>query len=121
MKYCNLDCIILHQILINFKKIVYDFWSINIEDCPTASSLSTAIYSKHYLESNTIPITNNKVYDFIKDSYTGGSTDMFIPYGKNIKCYDVNSLYPSVMRNNLFPVGKIMQFEGDINILPDIY
>ena len=46
---------------------------------------------------------------------------MFIPYGKNIKCYDVNSLYPYVMKNNLYPVGPINEFFGDITILNDIY
>ena len=30
---------------------------------------------------------------------------MYIPYGKNIRCYDVNSLYPSMMKNNEFPIG----------------
>ena len=42
---------------------------------------------------------------------------MYKPSGRNIKCYDVNSLYPSVMKNNKFPVGNITYFEGDITIL----
>ena len=47
---------------------------------------------------------------------------MYIPYGKDIRCYDVNSLYPSIMKNKAFPVGNIFKFEGDITILgSDIY
>lgn len=36
--------------------------------------------------------------------------------------YDVNSLYPSVMKNNLMPVGKPVPFLGNIrNIEPDAF
>nr|YP_010977162.1 hypothetical protein UYH45_mgp03 [Daedalea dickinsii]WNZ34367.1 hypothetical protein [Daedalea dickinsii] len=44
---------------------------------------------------------------------------MYKPNGlnKDIYCYDVNSLYPSVMHNNKFPVGNIIQFQGNINVI----
>ena len=41
---------------------------------------------------------------------------MYKPYGQNINCYDANSLYPSVMYNNKFPVGKTYEFIGDIDL-----
>lgn len=44
---------------------------------------------------------------------------MFKPHGKNIRCYDVNSLYPYNMKSNKFPVGIIRKFIGDITILND--
>ena len=65
----------------------------------------------------SIPITPGKVFSWIKDSYTGGSTDMFIPYGKNIRVYDGTALYPSQMKIIKFPVGPIYTFDGDITIL----
>jgi DNA polymerase type B, organellar and viral len=39
-----------------------------------------------------------------------------IPYipGKSINHYDVNSLYPYVMKTLKFPVGDIKYFVGDI-------
>ena len=123
-EYCILDCVVLHEILSQFKDLVYSKWEINIEKFPTISSLSFAIYRTHYLPKDLIPITNKEVFSFIKESYTGGSTDMYIPHGFNLKCYDVNSLYPFVMKDNLYPVGKIQEFHGDINILSqkeDIY
>ena len=46
---------------------------------------------------------------------------MYLPRGKNVYSYDVNSLYPFVMKENLFPVGSINEFEGDITILTDKY
>lgn len=39
---------------------------------------------------------------------------MYIPHGKNIHCYDVNSLYPYVMSKYEMPVGNITFFEGNI-------
>lgn len=50
-------------------------------------------------------------------SYTGGHTDVYIPYGENIKHYDVNSLYPHSMLMNKLPIGTIIQFQGDIKWL----
>jgi len=53
----------------------------------------------------------------IRLSYTGGSTDMFIPCNSNLELvygYDINSLYPAVMKDKNFPIGKPTYFEGDI-------
>jgi hypothetical protein len=47
--------------------------------------------------------------------YYGGAVDAYIPFGKNIKGYDVNGLYPNSMLKNKMPVGNPYYFEGDIN------
>jgi hypothetical protein len=57
---------------------------------------------------------SGKLFLEIKKSYTGGSTEMYIPEGENIFGYDVNSLYPTIMKNNPMPIGNITYFEGDI-------
>ena len=49
----------------------------------------------------------------------GGSTEMYKPFGKNIRCLDANSLFPSMMSSWDFGVGRIFEFKGDISILPD--
>ena len=40
----------------------------------------------------------------------GGSTEMYKPFGKNIRSLDINSLYPSMMSKWDFGVGTIYQF-----------
>jgi len=39
---------------------------------------------------------------------------MFIPKGNNIHVYDVNSLYPFVMKEFKYPVGRPTYFDGNI-------
>jgi DNA polymerase type B, organellar and viral len=55
-----------------------------------------------YIEKNIkkkykIPIIVGEMYSNMKKSYTRGAVDFYKPFGKNIKGYDVNSLYPSQM------------------------
>jgi len=48
-----------------------------------------------------IPITSLEIYDILKPGYTGGHVDVYRPYGENMYCYDVNSLYPSVIARSV--------------------
>jgi hypothetical protein len=66
------------------------------------------------MDENNIAQLSGKIEKDIRKGYTGGSVDVFIPQGKNIKCYDVNSLYPFVMYSCEMPIGKPTYFEGDI-------
>ena len=48
-----------------------------------------------------------------------GASDVYKPFGQNIFRYDVNSLYPFIMRDFKMPIGNVAYFEGDIlKILP---
>ena len=110
LKYVDIDCIALHQILIKFGNIIYDRWGIDIKHTPTLPALCFKIYKARYMKEENIPIITGIPYRDIKQSYTGGSTDMYIPYGENIWCYDINSLYPTAMKNYKFPVGNYISF-----------
>lgn len=119
-KYCETDCISLYQIIIKFRILVFEKWHLFIENYPTTPSLAFAIFRRHYLEDGLLPIYKGKVFDFLRASFTGGSTEMYKPYGRNINCYDANSLYPSTMAINKFPVGQTYEFSGDINLLYEL-
>ena len=62
----------------------------------------------------TIYQISGKIDKDIRLGYTGGAVDMYLPLGENIHVYDVNSLYPNVMKNNPYPVGNPIYFNGDI-------
>lgn len=121
--YCEADCISLLQVLIKFRTLILHHFNMDILKFPTIPSLSFATFRTNHLIENLIPITSGKIFDFIKQSFTGGRTDMYQPNGlnKNIYVYDVNSLYPFVMSVFKYPVAPINQFEGDITILEDNY
>lgn len=122
-KYCEVDCISLYQILIKFRTLIIQKFNIDNLKYPTIPSLAFAIFRMHYLKENQIPLTTGKVFDFIKQSFTGGRTDMYRPNGlnKDIYVYDVNSLYPFVMSEFKYPIAQIIQFEGDPTILDNKY
>ena len=69
------------------------------------------------MENNLIPQLTGQIAKDIRESYTGGAVDMYIPSneeGEQIHCYDVNSLYPFTMKDKVMPIGKPTFFKGDI-------
>lgn len=115
IKYCNQDVITLHQIINKFSIEIFDLFRLDIVKYPTLSSLAFAIFRSNFLKKHKIPlITRKEIYNDFKVGYTGGSVDVYKPHGKNIYYYDVNSLYPYVMKNCAMPVGLPTYFEGNI-------
>jgi len=127
IKYCKLDCISLHQVLIKFNELIYGEFKINAHNSLTLPSLAMRIYKSNYMPENTIYQILGNIERDIRLSYSGGAVDVFIPHNRitnlfsKIKAvfvklyqYDANSLYPTVMANHPMPIGKPIEFEGDI-------
>jgi hypothetical protein len=115
IKYCKIDCVSLYQILYKFNEMIFKLFSLNIHRYPTLSSLAFAIFRAKFMRESNIPQLSGKIASDIRQGYTGGAVDMYIPQSKTgIKCYDVNSLYPSQMQAQLMPVGSPTFFQGDI-------
>src|ERR1700682_1000577 len=120
IRYCEIDCITLYQIIIKFNDLIFDLFNINIHKYPTLSSLAFAIFRSKFLVENLIPQLSGQVDKDIRQGYTGGAVDMYIPRppeGVNLHCYDVNSLYPFIMQHCEMPVGKPVLFEGNIRLI----
>jgi hypothetical protein len=93
------------------------------------------IYKTHYMPKDSIYQILGKVEAAIRQSYTGGSVDVYIPHNRisaffgsiqalfrRLYYYDVNSLYPFVMATFDMPIGKPIAFEGDIRrVEPEAY
>nr|UZS78044.1 DNA polymerase [Lentinula edodes]UZS78144.1 DNA polymerase [Lentinula edodes] len=125
MDYCVMDCISLYEILIKFNNLIFDKFNININNKPTLPSLSFSNFRYNYLEKDQIAQISGKIKNDIKISYTGGTTDMYIPFNEeniNLYVYVVNSLYPFVMKEFEYPIGTPTYFEGNIrNINKDAF
>jgi len=127
LKYCKLDCLCLHQILTIFNEIIYKEFKVNIHNSLTLPSLAMRIYKTLFMPENTIYQLLGKIEKDIRESYTGGAVDVYIPhnrigsffskYFRKLYSYDVNSLYPTVMAQGLMPVGLPVIFEGDIRAI----
>jgi len=117
LKYCKIDCISLYQVIYKFADMIFDLFLWNIHHYSTLPSLAFAIFRSRFMTENIIPQISGKIAKDIRQSYTGGAVDVYIPENKKgteVYCYDVNSLYPSVMSDNLMPIGTPTYFEGDI-------
>ena len=115
LAYNKQDCLVLYQVMFKYAENIWELYSLNLTQYPTLSSLSFAIFKSNFMKEENIPISNTKDYNFLKDSYRGGHVDVYRPYpkkGRKVYCYDINSLYPSVMAKNVFPVGVPKYFTG---------
>jgi thiol-disulfide isomerase/thioredoxin len=115
IKYCIKDCTSLFNVIVNFNKLIFNKFSVNIHKYPTLSSLALGIYRSSFLSKDfNIPIIKGNMFKDIKSGYTGGATDVYIPFAHNVKVYDIVSLYPSEMSYQYMPVGQCRKFTGDI-------
>nr|GMD79490.1 DNA polymerase-like [Ipomoea batatas] len=80
---------------------------IYIEELMTLSSLATRIFRMKYYDEKRFPIhiPNRNEDTFIRRGYYGSHTDAYIPSGENLYYYDVNSLYPFIMKTYPMPGG----------------
>ena len=121
IKYCELDCKILYDIIRIFSETIYTKFRIDVIKYSTTSSLSFAIYRSNYLSKNEIPIINNNLYKALRLSYTGGAVDVFKPTGKNIYYYDVNGLYAYIMKEMDMPANIFRRRYFIFKENPDAY
>jgi DNA polymerase type B, organellar and viral len=107
IKYCKLDCLCLHEILVKFNELIFKEFKINIHKTLTLPSLAMKIYKSLYMPNDTIFQINGPIEKEIRHSYTGGAVDVYIPHNLELGqsslftsntdklfYYDVNSLYP---------------------------
>jgi len=132
IKYCKLDCKCLFDVLIKFNELIFNEFKVNVNSSSifTLPSLAMRIYKSQFMPENQIYQLLGKVERDIRQSYTGGSVDVYIPHNrgegfftklfKTLYYYDVNSLYPFIMAKTLMPVGKPVAFLlklGDIRLI----
>jgi hypothetical protein len=127
IKYCQLDCKCLHEILVKFNELIFNEFKVNINSSLTLPALAIRIYKSQFMPKDTIYQVLENVDIDIRNSYTGGAVDVYIPHNrivstlgyittmfKKLFYYDVNSLYPFVMAETPMPIGKPIAFNGDI-------
>ncbi len=107
------DCVGLYESLDKFEEFLLDKFKVNLKDSITLAQIALRVFRTNFLK---YPIACYRpIEEDVRKSYYGGRTEIFKVYGKNLKYYDVTSLYPTVMKNKWMPVGKPIK-DGDMKI-----
>ena len=80
IEYCEIDCIALYEILIKFNELVYNEFSVNIHSSLTLPSLTYKRFKTHFLKDNTLYQISGDVENDIRQAFSGGAVDVFIPH-----------------------------------------
>jgi hypothetical protein len=116
-KYLQFDCTSLHNIIMQ----LIDISGLTIEEflkCPTTASLAMKVFKENYPDDYADACSSNfrgkfgeLIEEVLRQGYYGGRTEVFLPYLNGGFHYDVNSLYPYVMKVNEFPIGYYEVFQ----------
>jgi hypothetical protein len=84
----------------------------------TIASASMKIFLNKFY---SIKPSNNsfKIDDIFRKGYYGGRVEIFKMYGENLHYYDINSLYPSVMYDNKFPLLENYNYRYTNEYIPN--
>lgn len=86
-----------------FSFVLYKDYNTELTEGLTITRIALNIYLRKFYDSKYISmLLINKLFlfNFIKEAYYGGITEVYIPYGKDLIYRDVNSLYPSAAIND---------------------
>jgi hypothetical protein len=100
------------------KDFLWTKYQIRLCDLYSNANLSFRLFRTHYLKTE-IPILSKYMYNLIKPSYFGGSAEIYKPYGENLYHYDINSLYPYAMLNDM--PGNYLKYEKNILSLDNFF
>lgn len=102
IEYCGYDCIGLHESLQKF----YD-WPAIAKAGPASTIAGQALRVFRTMLTKPLYAPGKAYQEFARKAYLGGRTEIFRPICDKgpLHCYDVTSLYPYSMLNEM-PVGK---------------
>jgi hypothetical protein len=96
IKYCELDCVSLHQVISKFSELVFNNFKFDPIKVLTLPALAMKIWKTFYMPKDSVFQLSGQPQDLIRKSYTGGAVDVYIPHNKDNEIlydYDVNGLF----------------------------
>jgi hypothetical protein len=117
----------LYDIMKKFRLISFDTVHLDIFNSITPASYAMRVFRttlinpvinpflKFDTKSKSNYSVNEEIENFIRASYFGGRVEAFanpVTWDEIVAYIDVNSLYPSVMYKNRFPVGKFIKLNN---------
>jgi hypothetical protein len=118
INYSVQDSVCLLEALTKAQIIYYNNYNVDIATIWSTATLSFKIFRQSFL-TVTIPSLSASLDSYIRSGYFGGATDHYKKYGENLHYYDINSLYPSVMLNDM-PLNYI-KFHSELDNLDNFF
>lgn len=112
--YSEQDAVSLLETILKARDIYIEKYNMDITRAVSAPSLSMLIYRKNF-QIDVIPTLTRQQDKFVRQSYTGGSSDFYAFHAKNVYYYDVNSLYPYVMKKEMPYEIEYISYGEDLN------
>lgn len=108
LDYMKQDILLLGGVMKKAQEIYWTEYNVDIVTKLTISSLALTVYRTMYYDDKNWPIhiPSRNEDTFIRRGYYGGHADVYIPSGENLYYYDVNSLYPFIMKTYPMPGRK---------------
>lgn len=108
VEYCIRDAEIVLIAVEKLAEWVYENFRVNLTS--TIASLSLRIFFTHFLKED---IKVSELDSLFRNSYYGGRVEVFRDrfQWRNVKYYDFNSLYPSVMYQKEYPDPSSLEYE----------
>jgi hypothetical protein len=121
--YLEKDLVSLYQVMRKFITSIYIDYHIHVTSSLTISSLSMDVFLRRFYKNNIPLIKEKSIFNDIKESYFGGITEVYKPYGKNLYYYDVNSLYPYSALNPMPGLNCVYNenFNKDISEINNLF
>ncbi len=104
-EYLKYDCISLYELLEKFYS-EFDVNDVKLTIASTAFNILLKDEKKRKALANYIKKEDEIE---IRKAYKGGRCEVYIREGENLFKYDVNSMYPFVMKNFLYPAGDMIK------------
>lgn len=92
IEYNRIDCVTLYQAIEKFSKLLGI-----LKPRLTLASTALYVYRKKFFDFSKLKVVRSNIETFVRKAYFGGRVEIFKPDMKSGYCYDFNSLYPSVM------------------------
>lgn len=118
LSYLEKDLTCLLEVIEVFRTSINEKYGLDIAKISTMPSLALKVFRKcYYNVEEDVRIITHKVYNIIKKAFIGGRAEVYIPFGKDLYLYDINSLYPYAMTKPM-PVGvpRYIGFENPTDI-----
>lgn len=105
--YLKNDCVLLFDVLCKVHDVFFQIGSLGRLGI-TAPSCAMKLFRTRFLRRPIHTPTNARLKAALRNAYRGGRVEVFRPgWHPKVRVYDVNSMYPSVMRDLPLPdTGK---------------